>query len=64
MAGHDLKTVASILGHSDKHMTMRYARATAESRQAAVLSLEDEDFRVHAESIKTSAPPAVARSSP
>jgi hypothetical protein len=51
-AGIDLKTAGSILGHSDKYMTMRYAHATAESRQAAVVSLEDGDFRVHFESIQ------------
>jgi integrase len=43
-AGTDLKTVGNILGHSDQYMTMRYAHATAESRQAAVRSLEDDDF--------------------
>lgn len=43
-AGNDLKTVGNILGHSDHYMTMRYAHATAESRQAAVRSLEDEEF--------------------
>lgn len=48
--GTDIKTVGSILGHSDKYMTMRYSHATAESRQAAVRLLEDEDFHVRFES--------------
>jgi integrase len=43
-AGMDLKTVASILGHSDVWITMRYGHATPASREAAVQSLGDLAF--------------------
>ena len=43
-AGMDLKTIASLLGHSDMYMTMRYGHATPTSREAAVRSLSDEPF--------------------
>lgn len=49
-AGNDLKTVGTILGHSDEYMTLKYAHATPASRQAAVSALEDEDFGVRFES--------------
>jgi integrase len=38
-AGHDLKTVQDIVGHSDKVMSLRYAHSTKESRRTAVESL-------------------------
>lgn len=43
-AGMDLKTVGSILGHSDVWMTMRYGHATPASREAAVQALGSEPF--------------------
>lgn len=38
--GADLKTIGSIVGHTDETMTMRYSHATAHSRAKAVSSLE------------------------
>lgn len=38
--GADLATVAELAGHSKGHMTMRYAHASAESRERALRSLE------------------------
>jgi integrase len=63
-AGADLKTVASILGHTDGYMTMRYAHASAATRQAAIASLEDENFRSRFESAEApdEAQPSLFRS--
>lgn len=46
LAGHDLATVADVLGHSKKEMTLKYAHATIESRRGALTSLEKFGYMV------------------
>lgn len=40
-AGSDLKTVAEIVGHSDRTMTMHYAHTSEQSRRAAMETVEE-----------------------